>query len=246
MIKSPETAFPDYVDEINMLKGKPLAEIEFPLKKIEYAVLRAKESFPADVFAILGMIECLRGNEKKMDAFHDRAIKLSMGSDEDFKLRYATSLNLVGRHLEAYKLAKEVYEGNPLNTDAISPILVAAHDLGYGDEYEYFYRKAKDLYLGEFPVHTPSFIKEFLSEKGLNDAVQSYQEIIAKTFTDIDYHNVTLDADPETDDQWVSVNLYLKSSPERAFEEYEAYLDEVVPLLPSDEGEYLRLSLNFV
>lgn len=111
----------------------PLAEIDFyRFEKMAKKELDSTRSRPSGLSA-LGVLACLRGDERKMRDCHERAIAITGGSLTE-TYNYATSLNCLRKHEEALGLAEKVYKEDPLSLEALGLIIRALYHLGRLEE----------------------------------------------------------------------------------------------------------------
>lgn len=88
--------------------------------------------------------------------------------------------------------------------------------------------------------------KEFCKRYGVLQYIPVALEIIKRSFLDIQNIYTELLQDPDTDEQWLVINVEVKSEIEEVLDMYDNYTREWVSEVPWPEREKISLSYTFV
>ena len=122
----PKSKTRQYLDQISLI-----AEGELPYSALDDVERQTVNLTYLDQKQVLGAIASVRQNSKETDQQFQAALKAS-GRNSIILMNYSTSLNTLGRVLEAAKLAHEAVQIDPLDTAILhgaAQVFLDAYDL---------------------------------------------------------------------------------------------------------------------
>ena len=176
---SPKSKTHDIICQLNeMILSGNVNEIFLRRCKAEAAKL--KDADLSDYFCVLGMIACIEKDDELMHAHHKNSIFYSR-NDPHYLAQYGVSL--INRKLfdQAYEMAKEAIDQDPLNEKALNLMIKATNCLGKEDEFRLYADKWYKL-KGErhpllfFPEDDPKELSTYLN--GFDSLIDSCPSLV--------------------------------------------------------------------
>lgn len=107
--------------------------------------------------------------------------------------------------------------------------------------------KAYDVLPLQFNVlktNVPQEILHFCSRQGILEYLPPAMELIEKSFPSIQGLHLEQEQDPETGEEWLTINFTLRGQPNEILDSYDKYTDEWVSLVPWPERDKVRMSFS--
>ena len=100
--------------------------------------------------------------------------------------------------------------------------------------------RVKDLPEARLTPH----VREFCSQKGISEYLKTTLNIINESFPPVRELRLLKEQDPETEEQWLSIDITVDGSIEDILEGYDHYVDQWVASAPESVRENIRLSYS--
>ena len=89
----------------------------------------------------------------------------------------------------------------------------------------------------------PEDVMDFCCREGIMEYLQSALDLVSEHFPDA-YTEVGLQSDYDSDDQWVTLNVRVRSSIEDILHRYDSYINDWVAAVPWPAVDQIRLSYD--
>lgn len=97
-----------------------------------------------------------------------------------------------------------------------------------------------------YGIYLDGKLRDFCSEHNLFDALRISIELVRKCFPSVDLAYVRHEYDPETEEEWLAVDISVESEIEDVLDRYDIYTRLWISLVPWASREKIRLSYDIL
>lgn len=95
-------------------------------------------------------------------------------------------------------------------------------------------------------THVPQDVLHFCFRQGILEYLPPAMDLIEKSFPSIQGLHLEQEQDPETGEEWLTINFTLRGQVNEILDSYDKYTDEWVSLVPWPEREKVRIAYNVI